>query len=113
MAEIVVSTQRVSRSGMTPAYTGSLATENIYKVVNNGQTLLHIKKSGAGDCVATIAIQRKVDGQDVDPRTVTVVETIGDRFIGPFPTDLFNDGGGCLHVTFSEITGLTFAAIAI
>jgi hypothetical protein len=108
MADVRLSVQPIVQAGLTPVYTGSLTATTVdYVFKNDGKTFLHVKKAGAGDCVATITTPVTVDGKAVADLAVTVVATTGDKMIGPFPPAVFNDGNGDARVMFSEITGLT------
>lgn len=113
MADVTISLQKIVPTGLTPAFTGSLLTTNTYKVRNNGNVVVQVKKSGAGDCTVTINTPGTVGGLAIAEQTVTVVATTGDKMIGPFPPSVYNDSSGDLNITFSEITGLTMAAFEI
>lgn len=108
MADVAVAAQEITRSGsgLTPAYTGSLSTSNTYLIPNDGQTFLHVKKSGASDCVVTVAAVK--DGET--DLTATVVASTGDKMIGPISKRIYSRQ---LSVTFSNITGLTIAAVRL
>ncbi len=110
MADVAVTVQEITRAGLTPVYTGSLSTSDTYLVPNDGETYLHIKKSGASDCTVTVATPNTVDGLAVTDLTVTVVASTGDKKIGPFPRETYNNADGKIAVTFSNITGLTMGA---
>lgn len=113
MADVRLSPQTLADTGIIPAYTGSLATTNTYKVRNDGRTFLHVKKSGAGDCNVTIQTPKTVNGLAVAEQIVAVVATTGDKMIGPFPPSVYNDGLGDVNFTLSEITGLTVAVVSL
>ena len=111
MANYDVTVQLITRASIMPTYSGSLTTTDTYLVPNDGKTILHFKKSGAGACTVSIPIVTTVDGQTVAVRTFSVAATTGDKMVGPFPPGTYNDGNGKLSATFSEITGLTIAAL--
>lgn len=113
MADVDLTIQKIVATGLTPSYTGSLATTNTYKIRNNGRVFVQVKKSGAGDCTVTIATPKTVGGLAVADQTVTVAATTGDKQIGPWPPDIYNDGSGDVNLTFSEITGLTVGAFEL
>lgn len=110
MADVAVTVQEIVRTGIDLTDTGSLSTSDTYLVPNDGKTFLHIKKSGATDCTVTIATPGTVDGLAVTDLTVTVPASTGDKMIGPFPRDIYNNASGQIAVTFSNVTGLTIAA---
>jgi hypothetical protein len=50
-----------------------------------------------------------VDGLDVAEDTVNVVKTTGEKFIGPFSPETFNQVGGLVYVTYSAVTDVSVA----
>lgn len=110
MSDVAVTVQEIktSGSGLTPAYTGSLSTGNTYLVPNNGRVFMHVKKSGSNACTMTIATPNTVQGYAIADATETIAATTGDKMIGPFPTRIF---GKQLSITYSEVTGLSHAAV--
>lgn len=113
MADVRLTPQDLLPTGITPSYTGSLSTANTYQVRNNGNVLLHFKKSGAGDCTVTVQTPKTVGGLAVAEQTFTVPATTGDKMAGPFPPAIYNDGSHDLKFTLSEITGLTVAVVEV
>lgn len=99
-------------SGLTPQYAAGSATDT-YLIPNNGSVFLHIKKTGAGDCTVTVSTPNAVDSLAIADYTATVVATTGDKMIGPFQPVFYNDAAGQINVTFSEVTGLTFAVLRL
>lgn len=113
MADVDLTVQDVSRSGVAPSYTSPLGIANTYHVPNNGRMVLHFKKTGAGACTVTITTPGTVDGLAVADRTVVVPELTGDVMIGPFPPATYNDADHEIRFTVSEVTGLSVAALRI
>ena len=120
MPTIALAVETVSRGGLIATYTASgasplLNVTDTFVVPNDGKTILHFKKSGASNCVVTIPLsgQSTVDGQAVTSRAVTVLATSGDKFVGPFPPAMYNNGSGQLSFTLDNITGLTLAIIRV
>lgn len=113
MADVRLAVEQILPSGLAATYTGSLLIANTYQVRNDGRTFVHFKKSGAGACNVTIATPSTVGGNAVADRVVEVPATTGDKFIGPFPPHIYNDGSGDLNITLSEITGLTVAVLRL
>lgn len=109
MATVAKSVEKITRAGIDLADGGSLSTSDTYTFPNDGQTFLHFKKSGAGACVVTIVTPNTSDGLAVADLTVSVPATTGDKMIGPFPRDIYNDSSGLVSFTCSEVTGLTVA----
>lgn len=113
MADIRKAVQDISRAGVAPTYTGSLTVADEYLVNNNGRVLLHFKKASAGVCTVTVKTPIKVAGLDVAELTFDVPASSGDVMVGPFPPTIFNHDGKDLRITFSNIAGLTFAAMRL
>lgn len=113
MATVVLAPDIAVEAGVAAIYTGGLSLANTYKVRNNGKTILHFKKSGAGICAVTVASPLLVRGHAVSADVFNVPATTGDVFAGPFAADLYNDVNGDLSFTLSEITGLTVAVIQL
>jgi hypothetical protein len=109
-----VTPQDVNRDGVAVTRQDDLSAENTYQVQNNGRVILHLTKEGAGDCTATVAMQKSVDGEDVPDKTFTVPETTGEVVSGPYPPNLYNVAGeNYFELSFSEVTGLSFAAVRV
>ena len=110
MADTRVSSQKVTRAGLTGVYTAGIiagTTDFVFK--NSGRSMIHVKKSGAGSCTVTFKTPAQIQGLDLTDPTGTVPATTGDLIFGPFPPTLFNDGANDMRFNFSEVTGLTFA----
>lgn len=99
-------------SGLTPSYAAGSATDT-YLIPNNGRVFLHVKKTGAGDCTVTVVTPNTTDTLALADYTATVLATVGDKMIGPFPMSIYNNSAGQIAVTFSEVTGLTFAVLRL
>ena len=112
MPDIRKAVQQLSRVGVAPSYTGSLSTSDDYLINNDGQTLLHFKKTGAGDCTVTVKTPVTVNGLAVAELTFDVPASSGDVMAGPFPPSVFNVGPD-LRFTLSEVTDLSVAAVRI
>ena len=112
MADVVVAVTHVDDSGDSETFV-TMATGNTYKVRNNGRTLIHIKKSGAGAANITVQTPKTVGGFAVADRVVVVPANTGDVLIAPVNEDIFNDSIGDVNLTTDEDTGLTIAAIRI
>ena len=113
MAQLRKTPEDVVRSGLIATYASDFTVvgSNTYIIRNNGKVLLHIKKSGAGACNLIITTPNTVDGLAVGDRTVVIPATTGDKFIGPFPPSIYNDGNGDMEISFSEVTGITGAIL--
>ena len=113
MSDVALTVQTLAPTGITPSYTGSLSASNEYQVRNDGNVFLHVKKSAAVDCTVTIDTPGTVGGHAIAQLTVTVVATTGDKMIGPFAPSIYNDASGDVTVSFSDVDGLTIAAVRL
>src|SRR4051794_40438128 len=113
MSTVVLTPDVVVEGGVAANYTGSLSTGNTYVFRNNGKTVLHFKKSGANPCTVTVNAQATLRGHAVAAATASVPATTGDKFVGPFPHDLYDDINHDVSFTLSEVTGLTVAVLQI
>jgi hypothetical protein len=111
MATVVLNPDVVTEAAIAATYTGGLSLANTYKFRNNGKTILHFKKTGAGICAVTVATAQVVRGHAVANVPFNVPAAVGDVFVGPFSPDLYNDANNDVSFTLSEITGLTVAVV--
>ena len=115
MAIITDVPQRILRtaSGLTPVYTPVASAADTHQTNNNGKTtFLHFKKTGAGNATVTVQTPGQVDGLAVAELTATVVATTGDKMIGPFDAQVYNQlGQNYLQWTVDDVVGLTVAAL--
>lgn len=112
MARTALAVQVVTRAGLNAAYTA--ANVDGHSIQNDGRMLLHVK-NGATDETVTLKIPRTIDGKAVTNPTV-VVTASQDRFIGPFPVEIYNQGGAdgdVIHIDFAEVTNTTIAALRV
>ena len=112
MADVAVAVQTITRTaGLEPTMTGSLLTTNNYIVPNDGNTFLYLRKTNAVACTATVVSEKTVDGLALADKTFTVpASDVDGLFCGPFPRDVY---GSELDVAFSNIDGLTMAALQL
>jgi len=114
MADTRYAPLKIVKTGLTTAYTaGIIVGTTDFVMKNDGRTLLHVKKSGAGACSMICKTPAQVQGLDIAEVTISIPATTGDVMLGPFPPSLFNDGNGDMRFNFSEVTGLTFMGAAL
>jgi len=113
MAEVRLTPQKILKTGITPAYTGSLNIVDTHLIRNTGRMFLHFKKSAAVIANVTIKTPMTVAGLTVQENVVAVPATTGDKIIGPFPPTIFNDSVGDVVFTTDDVDGLTVAALEI
>jgi hypothetical protein len=109
-ADITLTVQQIARNttGLSPSYTGSLSTSNTYHAANDGRLFLHVKKTSGPTGTLTMVPTATLAGLTVGNLVVTITGTTGDIMVGPFPQAVFGD---TLSWTYSDIAGLTHAAI--
>ncbi len=110
MAESALTVQAAVLAGLTPAYAAANADGNYFP--NSGKEFLHIKNSGISTVVTIDSPAACNQGTQHDV-AVTVPPTTGDKIIGPFPKERFNDGSGNCHLTYAQVTGITIAVITV
>jgi len=114
MADTRYAPLKIVELGLTTAYTsGIIVGTTDFVMKNDGRTMLHVKKSGAGVCSMIIKTVQKVRSFDVAENTISIPASTGDVLIGPFPGPTYNDGNGDMRFNFSEVTGLTFLGAAM
>ncbi|KKN04000.1 hypothetical protein LCGC14_1102110 [marine sediment metagenome] len=99
-----------SVDGSTPQ---AMAAADNYIMRNDGKTILHFIKTGAGAATITIVTPKTVGGLAVAEQTFVVDATTGIEFAGPFPPDLYNDPSGDIDISTSEDTAITVQAIRL
>lgn len=112
MAIIALAPNVVVEAGVAAAYITPTTTDT-YTIRNNGKTMLHVKKSGANPCNVTITPAKTPGGHTLSALVVAIPANIGDKFIGPFNSDLYDDQNHDVSVTFSENTGLSVAVVQL
>jgi hypothetical protein len=108
MANLTV--QKVSLTGLNLNFTNASTSGDEF--VNSGHTVLYVKNGGSTE--KTITVDSRVPcnfGYDHD--VFVIVPAQGERIIGPFLKEHFNDDYGKVHITYSTITGVTVAAVEV
>jgi hypothetical protein len=116
--EVRVVPFRLSRSPGVQALglytTGVLAGTSTYVMRNDGRTILHLIKAGAGTTVLTVRAVGTIRGQKAADETWSVVGATGILYVGPFEVALFNDAYGDMRFDFStDITTLTWIPLSM
>jgi hypothetical protein len=104
--------QSIRRTGLRPAYTAANATG--HAIPNDGHTFLHVKTGGTGVDV-TVRLQGTIDGQAPTSRVVHVSAN-NEGMLGSYrgdDYDVADDAGASLYVDFSQVVGVTVAAIRL
>jgi hypothetical protein len=108
MSELTV--QKVVLAGLEPSYGAAAAGGDEF--VNSGRSFIHVKNGGGSSIDVTVDSQTPCS-QGYDHNAVVAVPAAGERMIGPFPKDRFNDANGKAQITYSGVTSVTIAAIEV
>lgn len=73
---------------------------------------IHVKNGHSSPQTVTAATPKTVDGLAVAD-VATAVTNAEERFIGPFPPNLFADGNGMVQLTYDGVTSLTIAVLKL
>jgi len=78
--------------------------------VNDGKKLFVVNNGSGAAVEVTFATQKTVDGEAIADKVVDVPN--GEQhLLGPFPTDIYNDGDGKVQVTYEDHTSVTVGVI--
>jgi hypothetical protein len=95
MATEALTAQTATRAG-AQANLQAVTSANGFTFPNDGHTLLYVVND-AGALALVFTIQKTLDGQSAT-RTATVTAS-QSWFVGPFPTDLYNDSDDLVTCT--------------
>lgn len=84
----LLTTQNISRAGVTPAYTGVAASDTF---VPDAQTFVHVKNGGASPDTVTISVLSGDPPGLVITDVAVSVPNAQERMIGPLPAQFFQD----------------------
>lgn len=111
MAELSV--QRIVLTGLNPTYAAAAGGGDNF--LNDGRTVIHVKNGGAGPITVTAdganPDQWGVTGNDHD--AAVSVPNAGERIIGPFRRDRFNDANSKVNLAYSGVTSVTIAVLQL
>lgn len=112
MAELTV--QNADVSGLTPSFDSADSEGDSFR--NDGRTFLYVKNDDSSEHDVTISVQKTIEIGGItlsisDP-TVTVSDS-GEKMIGPFDMDWFNDSEKMVNVDYEDVTSVEVAAIKV
>lgn len=110
MARTALTTQIISKAGITPSFVA--ATVDGHSFTNPGNVFVEVKNTGATPCDVTIQTPAKYGGMDVAELVVTVPITTGDKMIGPFAPEVFNQGSE-VYINYSVQASVTVAVFQL
>ena len=104
--------KRVKLSGLDPAYTAADAAGDI--IPTSDHVFLHVKNAHATvACTVTVLTPGNTQFGVAQPDVTVVVPALGERLIGPLPSDLHDKAFKGVKVTYSVVTSVTRSAITI
>lgn len=108
--------QNFALGGLAASYAAAAAGGDT--VDNDGKVVLHVKNGGAGAINVTVTAQVTsvaVEGYGTLTRSnaVVAVPAGAERFIGPFPTQAFNNSSGRAAISYDVVTSVTVAALRL
>lgn len=113
MSRDSVTTQKITRAGLTPTLSAVSANND---VIDSGAVFLEVNNGGASSITVTVNTGLTVDGLTVGPLTVSVAAGATKR-IGPFPTATFGRPSGVdvgrVYVDYSATTSVTRAVVSM
>ena len=109
----LISSQRISETGITPTLTTIETAANTF--TNSGFEFILIKNSGEANQITITATTTEVDIQGFGDLTKSnAVLSIGagaTSFIGPFPLGAFQGTDSAVTFTFSNVDGIQVAIL--
>lgn len=110
MAKLITS-QRVVLTGIKPTYEDALEDGNEF--VNSGRHFIHAKTTA--EVTIHVVSQTPCNQGGDHPIAVAISVAEGDKMIGPFRKDRFNDTAGKVQITYTPTTGvgITIAVIEV
>ena len=111
-----LTTQQITPAGVTPTY--AAATGGGDKIVPGPTVFLHVKNTSGTSTIVTLDDPRSASpagASQFNPDVaVTVPITTGDKMIGPLSAERFESpSDGLIAVTYSQVTGISVAAIRV
>lgn len=108
-----LSPQDLAFTGVAPTYNTAASGGDTF--ANDGKTYVHLKNSSGGSIDVTFDAVASIDtaqaGNISISDTVVTVPASGERVVGFFPPQRFNNSSGNVAMSYSSHTGLTVAVI--
>lgn len=111
MATLTVQTIDRAGDGLAPVYAAAAAGGDDFP--NTGQQFLHVKNGGGAPITVTAVTPQQVAGLGVADETYSIPNDALGKFIGPFPTQTFNNAQQRVALTYSAVTSVTVAVLRV
>lgn len=107
----LITPQRVVLTGIKPTYEDALDGGNEF--VNSGRHFIHAKTTA--EVTVHVTSQTPCNQGGDHPIAVAISIAEGEKMIGPFPKDRFDDPDGKVQITYTPTTGvgITLAVIEV
>jgi hypothetical protein len=105
-----LSVQKIVLAGLTPNYAAAEAGGDAF--LNSGRVLVHVKNGHTAEQTMTVNSQALCN-QGFDHDVAVAIPPSGEKMIGPFPKERFNDVDGKVQISYSGVTNLTIAALEL
>lgn len=105
----LLATQSLTMNGAAATYSAVSASDTF---ANTGEEVLHIKNGSASETTVTITSAQQCNQGFSHDLTVTIAAG-ADKFIGPFPTNRFNNSSGLCTFACSPTTTITAAVLRV
>ena len=106
-----LSYKRVAYAGLDPAATAASGGGDIMPMNDRG--FLVVKNGGGSAVTVTIAVPGKNKFGSNNPALTVSVPASAERYIGPMVADLHDPAVGGIAITYSAVTSVTVAAVAL
>jgi len=110
MAEIGLTVQEITPTGLKPTFVAANAEGNFFP--NDGRVYLEVKNDGSTPVDVTINSIAPCS-YGFDHNLEVAVPNGETKKIGPFQVSRFNDTGGKTHIAYSGITDVTVGVFRI
>ncbi len=90
--------QDISRVAITASYTAMTSASDGVDFANNGRIMIHVKSVYTALQEITVETGATFFGYAIADLTFEIPASTGESFVGPFPTNVFNDSSGNVNV---------------
>lgn len=105
-----LSAQEINFAGVAPAFVAADAAGDTFP--NDGKTFLYIRNAGGAPRTVTID-SKQLSNFLKDNDEVIVIPSTGERMVGPYNPNRFNNNANRTEVSYDDVTGLTIAVLKL